>query len=150
MQEKTKLWLDYTDEMLAVGDEASQEVNILLAVQRGPDYVRLQGGKISPLGTDRMPAKLQTIAVIRGACFPKASAATNKSKTLIEMLQKDFGFTQEEAVAASKIKFAGKINWLSNSSTKTLSKSVLAVLGQRSHIVGKIEKAAKLLGLQIR
>ncbi len=95
---------------------ASQEITLLMSVQRGPDYVRTaarEGSPISPKSDDRQPVKILTTAVLRALCFPKTAAALAKGSGRVAQIQKDFGVTKAQAEAAVALLGGGtdKSSW---------------------------------------
>lgn len=171
MQSATRSWLQYTDQVLAKGDEASKEVALLMSVQRGPDYVRVsarEGAPISPKSDDRQPVKLLTTAVVRALCFPVTAKGLASGGKLVAQLQKDFGVSADKAKAVAALlngdakATENTPNWqvdadtvggnppFSGYSTKNRAvQTVMAQIGSNSHFGIKVRKAAALFGYTI-
>jgi len=150
MQSATRQWLDYTDNLLAAENEASKEIKLIMGVTRGPDYVRLNGGEVSPRAEDRLPIKKVTTAVLRAAFFPKAAKAANKAAQLIAKLRSEFGVSEAKAQAvAGLLDVKPTSNWLvAAPGTQLASTAVLDnQLGSQSHFTIKVKQAAALLGI---
>lgn len=171
MEQGTRTWLSYTDNLLAKGDKTSEEIALLMAVQRGPDYVRVaarEGAPISPKSEDRQPIKLVTTAVIRALCFPKTAKLLAAGGAAVAKLQKEFGISAEKAkAAAALLQLDGGNgdrnvpNWQVNTGKDGYTpfsiysqdhkkvEAAMAQVGTQSHFGIKVRKAAALLGYTI-
>lgn len=162
MTSTTRAWLAYTDGLLAQGSPAAEEIFTLMSIVRGPDYVRLANGTISPVSADRSPVKQATAAVIRATMFPNAaysasvtaSRATTGSQFVNFVSQlRGHGYSQVEAERIAEQKYtrpvAVKAGPAYNRGASSISARVLATLGEKSHFTLKVRKAAAILGIRV-
>jgi hypothetical protein len=159
MTSGTGAWLSYTDGILQAGGPTAEEVFTLMSVQRGPDYVRLANGTISPRLEDRGPAKTLTTAVIRAFCFANAAYASSTAAssgsefTNFVTTLRGHGYSQAEAEAFAARRYVRPVVVTGpqfNRSVSCISARVLAQLGEKSHFALKVRKAAAILGISIR
>lgn len=158
MTEQTQNWLKQTDAILAQGNDTSKEVLAIMGIVRGPDYVRLKGGNVSPLQADRSAAKLETTAVLRAAAFPLTFAAAQEAignasrhEDVVKVLAEQFGYSDEEATTAANIRFRKTTpsDWMMRQASSISVRFLDNVLGSKSHFAIKVKKAARVLGVHV-
>jgi hypothetical protein len=149
MTQGTRNWLSYTDGLLKNEDETAKEIKLIMSVQRGPDYVRLNGGEISPRQEDRLPVKKVTTAVLRARFFPQAAAAANKAGQFVRETVAKFGVDEKKAAAVADLLGIKSSNWTVAPPPAELASSRVLddQLGAKSHFTLKVKAAAALLGI---